>query len=801
MRILCVGIEAAPAAEISASLGGEAVTCLPDQLDDVLTDKRGFDAILLSGHAFDRLNREEGAVSALRAKTVETTWMVVGDEADDAFYAGIDSVLDSDAEVDAVAEEAFRAIRTRRATLRWPKGFIERRIVVAAPKGARIDDIADAGFIVTTAQDAGVLTAIRRADHHAALLDARASIGPVSRLIEAIKSYNPTIGVAAYVQTKDAVDAARLAGAAVVRMGVLGGDVADVAEQAWLSWCRAQPVSVERPRVKVVGNIGPLEDTLHEIGWVGPSDGPTIILAGADQVDAIDGDDVAILVRRERAPKRSLRRQFVAELTPDSPPGALSEALRLAEGAARQNYTIHALARRLHEVDARRVDLLKRLADAQLELDNLATFDSLTETFNHRGIEDALAREMEHARRVGGTVAGCLIEIDDETGVHERYGFRAGDDIIRKMAERLKEGLRVTDVIGRVGEDAFLLLLPQTRTAEAIMVAERACEAVTETPVVVGDDSVDLAIASGVAVLPWDAARLEEALPLLRSAVRQKRDATGQGDRVRDTEVDELADTGSLPEAAQLDALVEGLLTGEGLIAVAQPIVRVSDEVTAGYEMLIRGRESLLEAPQKLLRFARHRGVLTKVDLKCMQTCVDAAARLASHLLICVNLFPTTLLDVEVEDVMGLFESAEDARICLELSEEQFIGDPRELSDRIAALRSAGVRLAIDDVGRGRGTLDSVMLLEPDIVKIDKELISGASRDTRKERLLRRLVTLAVTLGCEVVGEGVEKAEDLALLRELDVPYAQGFLWSEPSVLDAIPAADSRPSLSSNPPS
>jgi EAL domain-containing protein (putative c-di-GMP-specific phosphodiesterase class I) len=141
------------------------------------------------------------------------------------------------------------------------------------------------------------------------------------------------------------------------------------------------------------------------------------------------------------------------------------------------------------------------------------------------------------------------------------------------------------------------------------------------------------------------------------------------------------------------------------------------------------------------------------------------------------------LLDLPVDELVRLFDDRGGAPLCLELSEEQFVGDPRALLERIAALRSSGVRLAIDDVGKGRGTLDSVMLLEPDVVKIDKELISGAYRDIRKERLLRRLVTLCNALRCEVVGEGVEQPNDLSLLRELDVPYAQGFLWSRPRQL------------------
>jgi EAL domain-containing protein (putative c-di-GMP-specific phosphodiesterase class I) len=311
---------------------------------------------------------------------------------------------------------------------------------------------------------------------------------------------------------------------------------------------------------------------------------------------------------------------------------------------------------------------------------------------------------------------------------------------------------------------------------------------------------VEVAMASGVALLEWETATLDDALAALEDAMRRRRVATS--DPARDTMVDGLRAAGNgaaepAEDVRELEEVVAGILSGDDLVAVAQPIVRVSDEVVVGYEMLTRGREGLYEAPAELLRLARHRGLLTRVDLRCMQTCLEEAATLAPHLLISFNLFPTTLLDILLEDVINLFEES-DARLCLELSEEQFVGDPRELGDRIAALRAAGVKLAIDDVGKGRGTLDSVMLLEPDIVKIDRELITGASRDTRKERLLRRLVALAATLGCEVVGEGVEKAEDLGLLRELEVPYAQGFLWSAPASLDSLPSEDTR--VSSSPP-
>lgn len=415
--------------------------------------------------------------------------------------------------------------------------------------------------------------------------------------------------------------------------------------------------------------------------------------------------------------------------------------------------------------------LAEQLAEANRELERLATIDALTEVLNRRGVEDAVLRELETARRTGGNMAACLVGCDDFKRVNEVYGHAAGDVMLRRIAERLGGALRLTDTIGRIGGDEFVLLLPQTRMAEAVMVAERARIAVSQGPVMLDESAVPVGVSIGVASVPWDVASLDEVLVLTRMALRDSKQS-GKNQVS--------SSSGSLALSPALQELVNGLVSGAGLRAVAQPIVRVSDEHVVGYELLSRGREGLFEAPDQFLRVARDQGMLTTVDLHCLKICLACALELPDELDLHLNLFPTTLLDLPIDELVRLFQERRSGRLCLELSEEQFVGDPKELRDRIAALRSTGVRLAIDDVGKGRGTLDSVMLLEPEMVKIDKDLVRGACSDIRKERLLRRLVTLCGALSCEIVGEGVETRGDLELLRELEVPFAQGFLWSEP---------------------
>ena len=103
------------------------------------------------------------------------------------------------------------------------------------------------------------------------------------------------------------------------------------------------------------------------------------------------------------------------------------------------------------------------------------------------------------------------------------------------------------------------------------------------------------------------------------------------------------------------------------------------------------------------------------------------------------------------------------------------------MKEHTAALKKAGILVGIDDVGFGRSSLESLILLEPDVVKVDIKYVAGIAVDPQKQRLLRRLVKVVQALGAELVAEGVESREDLEVVRDMGVQYAQGYLWGYPN--------------------
>src|SRR5262249_699014 len=111
-------------------------------------------------------------------------------------------------------------------------------------------------------------------------------------------------------------------------------------------------------------------------------------------------------------------------------------------------------------------------------------------------------------------------------------------------------------------------------------------------------------------------------------------------------------------------------------------------------------------------------------------------------------------------------------------------GDPSYLVRPVEELKRSGILVAIDDVGFGRSCFESLILLEPQIIKIDKGCITGVSKDKAKERSLRRILNGAHVLETEVIAEGIESEEDLDVLTDLGVKFGQGFFIDKPVILE-----------------
>ncbi|MCA9803237.1 MAG: EAL domain-containing protein [Cyanobacteria bacterium HKST-UBA02] len=430
--------------------------------------------------------------------------------------------------------------------------------------------------------------------------------------------------------------------------------------------------------------------------------------------------------------------------------------------------------------DSEKVAILEQeLEVVRGELDRLARVDYLTEVLNLKGLEHAIRIEENRMGRGGGHMVTILVNCDNFKKINDGLGIASGDSILKDVARRITSVLRPSDHVARVGGDEFVVLLPDTQLAYGLRVAERIRMSVSDIPVHNARDVVEVTVSIGVATLPSSVTSVEEVLAIARPALKRSKE---QGrNRVS------LGRSGSDREDPAIkEELAEKLTNIDNYRTVFQPIVDLHGETVAGFEILSRGPEGAFENPADFFRVCVENNILTTVDLQCLKLCIGMAADVAEGMRVHINLFPSTILATPTENLLALFPEDRGGRtFCIEISEQHFVGDIITLSEKMSGLRQAGIMVAIDDLGFGRSSLESLIALEPDVVKVDRKYVVGVSRDQAKLRLLKRLANVAKSQGAEIVAEGIEDRDDMPILQELGIHFGQGFLWGD--LLEVLP--------------
>jgi len=413
-------------------------------------------------------------------------------------------------------------------------------------------------------------------------------------------------------------------------------------------------------------------------------------------------------------------------------------------------------------------------------LERQANHDPLTGLLNRRGLEKFLFVELERTRREGQRVGAVLIDCDNFKRINDQLGHSVGDVVLQSIAKRLRAALRPSDFLGRIGGDEFMVLLPNTRLAEALQLAERLRLVVAESPLQLQEQMIGITASLGVTLVPENVISIEEIVSHSQHALSQSKSA-GKN-RVSLREGDDDAQREEISDATRdVGDLVQALTSESAFRTVVQPIFDLVSERAVAYELLSRGPEGAFESPDDFFRISAENNILTTVDLLCAKRAMDWVSKHANGVRYHVNLFPSTLLETPAERLEQMFEVLGDpSRFCVEISEQQFVGDAHYLLEKVRRLREFGVSVALDDVGFGRSSLESLILLEPDIIKIDQSFVRGAHADPGQQRSLQRLVMLSKNLDTTLVAEGIEEHRDIDVLVDMGVRMGQGFLWGEP---------------------
>jgi diguanylate cyclase (GGDEF)-like protein len=418
--------------------------------------------------------------------------------------------------------------------------------------------------------------------------------------------------------------------------------------------------------------------------------------------------------------------------------------------------------------------------------------DALTGLPIRRAVVRRATAALEELGRGGAPLAILFVDLDGFKAVNDNLGHDAGDELLGSVAARLVSNLRPTDVVSRLGSDEFVVLCEGLGNK---VDAERRARGVLDAlagPLDVAGQTVSVSACVGVAIADGPGPDAES---LLRDAEAAMISAKKRGwSMVAVAETS--AATAPRPAQRRLgaeQALRRALDEGE-LRVHFQPKVSLRTRRPMGAEALVRWQhpERGLVPPGEFVPIAEETGLVCPIGAWVLEeACRHAAAwrraRPGGHLLLSVNLSGRQLALPDLADtVAGVLERTWTAptQLCLEVTETVLMEDVAGAVRALSALKEIGVQLAIDDFGTGHSSFSYLQQLPADILKIDKSFVDGLGQDAGSASIVTSLVNLARSLGMSTVAEGVERADQAAILHKLGCDLAQGYWFSRPLATD-----------------
>jgi diguanylate cyclase (GGDEF)-like protein/PAS domain S-box-containing protein len=451
---------------------------------------------------------------------------------------------------------------------------------------------------------------------------------------------------------------------------------------------------------------------------------------------------------------------------------------------------------------------------AEEQIAFLAYHDKLTDLPNRAMFQEMLDLALARAERHDLAVAVLSLDLDDFKLVNESLGHPAGDELLRLVADRLREASRETDLVARQGGDEFLLLLADLErttwgtlaeqpkeplvASSALLVAESVASRIHEalqTPFVLGDTEVYITASVGVSVFPLDAM---EARSLLKNAdvamYRSKK--AGPGGYVVFSK-DSADPVVRLSLATRLRKAVEH----KDWILHYQPIVDLADGRMQSVEALVRWENAngTLTPPSEFIPLAEEMGLIEAIGewvLVELSRQFQEWRELGLDIPISFNLSPRQLWQPSlVENILGQLNSAGIAPrdIVIEVTESTSMTDPERTLRILRNLHDAGLKIALDDFGTGYSSLSRLKLLPVDILKIDQSFIRDIPGDRQACSMVKAIVELAHGLEMMPLAEGIETQAQREFLWEHGCARGQGYHFSRPVPGQEITARYSRP--------
>jgi diguanylate cyclase (GGDEF)-like protein/PAS domain S-box-containing protein len=398
-------------------------------------------------------------------------------------------------------------------------------------------------------------------------------------------------------------------------------------------------------------------------------------------------------------------------------------------------------------------------------------------------LEEAIARSTR-----AEDVAVLFLDLDGFKEVNDSLGHAAGDQLLVRVADRLRESVREGDAIARFGGDEFAVLVESiVARADAETVARRIVAALGQ-PFLIDGRELHVGASIGLASA-GDANDVEQLMRNADLAMYKAKSAGGNGFASYDPQMHNL-----LVQRLELEADLRLALERDELALHYQPTVDLTSGAIVGFEALVRWHHPVrgIVSPLDFIGIAESTGLIVPLGRWVLaEACRQAVAwgagttrRLKMAVNVSVRQFDHGDLSAMVSEVLAETGMPVD-QLCLEMTESVLLSDTEENLTQLLRLKDLGVTLAIDDFGTGYSSLAYLRRFPMDTLKIDRSFVDRLGGDSEDLALVRTIVRLGKSLGMGTVAEGIENVVQLTALREVGCDFAQGYYLSRP-----VPAAE-----------
>jgi diguanylate cyclase (GGDEF)-like protein len=421
------------------------------------------------------------------------------------------------------------------------------------------------------------------------------------------------------------------------------------------------------------------------------------------------------------------------------------------------------------------------------EIVHVAFHDALTDLPNRLLLLDRLTLCLARAKRHPDYVFAIIyMDLDRFKMINDGMGHTAGDQLLKEVGRRLQTCLRASDTVSRLGGDEFAVLMDEVKN---FAVVSRAVERIHEQfqlPLILDGHEVFTTASIGIAL---STPAYQHAEDLLRDADTAMYRAKTRGDgryQVFDKSMHEQA-----VRLLKIETDLRRALERKELRLEYQPIISLQTELLTGFEALVRWQhpEYGLLAPSEFLPVAEQSQLIIPITQYVLQeTCSQARiwrSQFPSHFpfSISVNLAAKYLMKPSLlQDIKSL--TAENDLgpefLRLEITEGEIMEDPASVSKILFDLHELGVKVYVDEFGKGYSSLSYLADLPVYALKIDRAFVTRLETDERNSLVVRSVVALAHNLGLQVIAEGVETRPQLDYLKSLKCQYGQGYYFSAP---------------------